>query len=166
MTVRSIAGNILQNSSSSSPTSCTSSSNTVFFFEGGGQSFVALSVFSFQRVFTKIKIWQKYLLAGGQKFCSPDSQCTDSEECVEAGKDFVCHQVVVIMIIFSIVFIFSIFFINNDEYYDQASGQCKPSYGACFDTCDCLTNFGMVTTIILIVATFQTFYRRHLHCLR
>ena len=89
------------------------------FFEGGGQSFVALSVFSFQRVFTKIKIWQKYLLAGGQKFCSPDSQCTDSEECVEAGKDFVCHQVVVIMIIFSIVFIFFfifsiiIFFISN-----------------------------------------------------
>jgi len=59
----------------------------------------------------------KSVIPGGQKFCSTDKLCMDSQECLEAGKDFVCHQ---------------------------ASGQCKPSYGACFNTCDCLDNFGMV----------------------
>ena len=31
---------------------------------------------------------------------------------------------------------------HNDH---QDSGQCKPSYGSCEITCDCLDNFGMAS---------------------
>ena len=45
------------------------------------------------------------------KSCSMEAYCKDNTECQKAGPNFVCHR---------------------------DSGQCKPSFGDCETSCDCI----------------------------
>ena len=106
----------------------------------------------------RLKKRNNFFPQGTTKFCLPNKLCTDSKECEAAGRDFVCHLVMIMMVMKIVISAFcfkitiSLMTHHRDDIHDhdQASGQCKPSYGSCHTTCDCLDNFGMVFIIIII----------------
>jgi len=69
--------------------------------------------------------------------CSSNTYCKSNAQCRKAGKDLVC---------------------------ENKSGQCKPQYGDCETTCDCLDNYGMMKGEAVCVGT-GTFEERERVCL-